>query len=493
MKRVITYIETSFWACRAQEFDSLCRIAYRESDGLDAILEAAEFDENGNSNIKFDATLAKKGERLNGTRYVEIRENGVAVIDVNGVIAKRMGFFAEICYGGTSTETLLKDFQTALSSPNVSSIIFHIDSPGGEAFGINELAQAIYDARGTKPIKAYVSGLGCSGAYWIASACDEIIADRSAFLGSIGVVTSWTDDTGFYKMMGIRREVVTSTNAPFKRLNFDNEEHRAELMRELDSLENVFHKAVARNRKVTIEQVKKDFNQGGVLNGIDAVKVKMADRTSSLEEVVQKLARKGKSNALTGAENTGEINMSFKEKFKELAAAAGFSVTEDGSQTEPLASGNLQTQQPQTAAEIAAANERAAKAETELAAFKTDRERERQAQIKTDAENFVADEIKAGRMLPAENKEGEFVSLYIQAAADDAASPLASASRLDNLKTIQSKRKTHGLTEESLDPKTGLKVLPSEDNPTAELERAAETQAADYVGTITPKLRVVKQ
>jgi signal peptide peptidase SppA len=490
MKRVITYIETSFWACRAQEFDSLCRIAYRESDGLDAILEAAEFDENDNSNIKFDAMLAKKGERLNGTRYVEIRENGVAVIDVNGVIAKRMGFFAEICYGGTSTETLLKDFQTALSSPNVSSIIFHIDSPGGEAFGINELAQAIYDARGTKPIKAYVSGLGCSGAYWIASACDEIIADRSAFLGSIGVVTSWTDDTGFYKMMGIRREVVTSTNAPFKRLNIDIDEHRAELMRELDSLENVFHKAVARNRKVTIEQVKKDFNQGGVLNGIDAVKVKMADRTSSLEEVVQKLARKGKSNALTGAENTGEINMSFKDDFKTFAVKHGL-MSADGNEPQPAASGA--NEPPQTAAEYGAAAIRANNAERELADLKAEREQERQKQIKTDAENFVADEIKAGRMLPAENKEGEFVSLYIQAAADDAASPLVTGSRLDNLKTIQSKRKTHGLTEESLDPKTGLKILPSEDNPTAELERAAETQAADYVGTITPKLRVVKQ
>ena len=490
MNRVIAYIESSFWACRAQEFDAMCRIAYRESNDLDAILEAAEFDENGNSNLKFDSMLAKRGERLNGTRYVEMRENGVAVIDVNGVIAKRMSFFAEVCRGGTSTETLLKDFQSALESPNVSSIVFHIDSPGGEAFGVNELAQAIFDARGKKPIKAYVSGLGCSGAYWIASACDEIICDKSAFLGSIGVVTSWTDDTGFYKALGIRREVITSTNAPFKRLNLDNDEHRAELMRELDSLESVFHKSVARNRKVSIEQVKKDFNQGGVLNGIDAVKAKMADRTGSLEQVVKELARKGKNQASFGANNNeGEFEMSFKDEFKAFAVKHGL-LSADENEQKPAASG--ENNPPQTAAEVEAANRRAAAAEKELADYKAERERQRTEQIKKDAGTFVAAEIKAGRMFPAEKEK--FESLFIQAAEDDQSSPLASGSRLENLKAIQEKRKPHGLTDERLDPKTGAKTLPADDDPTAKLEQGAADQATGYVATIepnNPNLKVV--
>jgi ClpP class serine protease len=86
-----------------------------------------------------------------------------------------------------------------------------------------------------------------------------VIVDRSGFLGSIGVVTAWTDDSEFYQMLGIRREVVTSSNAPFKRLDFDNEEHRAEMQRELDSIESVFIKAVARNRKTTVDKVKSDF------------------------------------------------------------------------------------------------------------------------------------------------------------------------------------------------------------------------------------------
>jgi ClpP class serine protease len=90
--------------------------------------------------------IAKTGSRLDGTRYVEMRGN-VAVIDVNGIIAKRMDMFDEICFGGTSTEKLMKDFRLASTIPR-SSIVLNIDSPGGEAFGINELSQAIYAGRG---------------------------------------------------------------------------------------------------------------------------------------------------------------------------------------------------------------------------------------------------------------------------------------------------------------------------------------------------------
>jgi capsid assembly protease len=485
--RVISYIESSFWACRAAEFDVMCRVAYRETDRLDALLAAAEYDAGAHSGKKFDAMLAKKGERLNGTRYVEVRENGVAVIDVNGILAKRMDFFTEVCEGGTSTETLMRDFNTALNSPNVSSVLFNIDSPGGEAFGINELAQAIYDARGKKPMKAYVSGLGCSGAYWIASAADEVIADKSAFLGSIGVVTAWTDDKGFYKALGIRREVVTSTNAPFKRLDFDNEEHRAELQRELDSLESVFHKAVARNRKVTVEQVKTDFNRGGVLSGIDAVKAKMADRTGSLEQVIKELARKGKNTASGGSlgaeNNKGEMEMGFKDEFKAFAAKLGFSVSETVAENESPAA-ESQTPaviQGNSTATYEAERARAEKAEREAKEAREELARVKAEKLASEADDFIKTEVNAGRMIPAERES--FKLLYLQAAADDESSPLAEGSRLDNLKTIQEKRKPHGLTTEILDPKAGLQALSGEETETAKLEKSAEKQADDYVAT----------
>lgn len=275
--RVINFLETSYWAIRTADLNQMVHLAYQHERDLEKVL-AASLDRPA-------TTLAHTGERLQGTRYVQMRGN-VAVIEVNGIIAKRMDMFTEICVGGTSTEKLLRDFETAINSSRVESIVLHIDSPGGEAFGINEVAERIYSGRGKKPIKAYISGLGCSGAYWIASAADEVIIDKSAMLGSIGVVSSWSDDREKYRKMGIRREVVVSSNAPFKNLEFDKPEHRKELQKSLDAIEKVFLEAVARNRGVTVQQVISDFNKGGVRIGKDAVASGMADRTGSLESVI---------------------------------------------------------------------------------------------------------------------------------------------------------------------------------------------------------------
>src|SRR5690606_27712141 len=90
--------------------------------------------------------------------------------------------------GATSTELLARDFQIALESPAVRAILFAVDSPGGEANGISELSDLIFEARGRKPMVAHVSGTGASGAYWIASSADEVVTADTGIVGSIGVI-----------------------------------------------------------------------------------------------------------------------------------------------------------------------------------------------------------------------------------------------------------------------------------------------------------------
>ena len=118
-----------------------------------------------------EALEARLGRPLDNTRAVSIRD-GVAVIPITGPIMRYANLFTRIS-GATSTQELATDLQTALDSPQVRAIVLNIDSPGGEASGINELADMIHASRGKKPIKAYVGGTGASAAYWIASAADE--------------------------------------------------------------------------------------------------------------------------------------------------------------------------------------------------------------------------------------------------------------------------------------------------------------------------------
>src|SRR5690606_27205285 len=119
-------------------------------DALDGLMAIA--DRQGDP----EALEARLGRQLENTRAVTVR-NGVAIIPVVGPIMRYANLFTRIS-GATSTQELATDFQTALDDPKVKAIVFNVDSPGGEANGINELSDMIHAARGKKPIKAYGGG-----------------------------------------------------------------------------------------------------------------------------------------------------------------------------------------------------------------------------------------------------------------------------------------------------------------------------------------------
>jgi hypothetical protein len=101
-------------------------------------------------------------------------------------------------------------FGEAIAAEDVQAIVLHIDSPGGLITGVHEFAGQIYAARNIKPVVAYISGMGTSAAYWIASAAGRVVADETAILGSIGVVAAWTDDTEARKSTGYEFQLAAS-------------------------------------------------------------------------------------------------------------------------------------------------------------------------------------------------------------------------------------------------------------------------------------------
>lgn len=244
---------------------------------LSAILAIAQRDTPG-----LEAVEAQLGRKLEYTRTVTER-GGVATIPVDGPIFRKANLFTAMS-GATSLEVLAKDFHAALHNPQVRSILLAIDSPGGEATGVNEFAEIVYAARGQKPIVAYVEGLGASAAYWIASACDEIICDATAMLGSIGVVAAMDapDETG-------EEIVFVSTQSPNKRPDLRTDDGKLQIQSLIDATADVFVTAVARNRGVSTEHVLERFGAGGLKLGADAVEAKLADRLGSYEQTLAEL------------------------------------------------------------------------------------------------------------------------------------------------------------------------------------------------------------
>jgi ClpP class serine protease len=237
----------------------------------------------------FEALEARLARPLENTETAAIRD-GVAIVPVVGPIMRYANLFTAIS-GATSNEVLALDVQAALDNPAVRAVVLNVDSPGGTVSGTNEMAKLIARNRAAdgKPIFAFVSAAGASGALWIASAVGpgRLFADDTALIGSIGVVTVARDDTSAIdEALGVREVTFTSSQSPLKRVDPFTEEGASVIQRKLDQLADTFISFVAVNRGVTVETVINDFGQGDTLIAADAEAVGMIDGITSLEELL---------------------------------------------------------------------------------------------------------------------------------------------------------------------------------------------------------------
>lgn len=225
-------------------------------------------------------------------RSATVRTSGaVAVIPVYGAIVQRLDAMTDVS-GGTSTEALARTLRQAMEDPNVGSIVFDIDSPGGSVSGVPELADVIFKARGQKPMTAVSNTLMASAAYWAFSGVDEIVVSPSSDTGSIGVFSEHYDFSKAYEMEGISPTIVRA--GKYKAEFIDTEpladEAKAELQRRVDECYDMFTKAVARGRGVSVGDVRKGFGEGRVLSAKDAVASGVADKIGTLDEVIARLS-----------------------------------------------------------------------------------------------------------------------------------------------------------------------------------------------------------
>lgn len=311
-KNVIAALHAAHWAIRQDALHQMMEIASRE-------------------NVIPEALQAKLGQPANDDDSMTVRD-GVATIALSGPLFRYANIFTQIS-GATAYAMLATDLQQALDTPQIKSIILEIDSPGGEVNGAAELADMIYAARGQKPIVAYISGDGCSAAYWLASAADEIVIAQTAIVGCIGTVASLVDTTAADEMMGVRRIEIVSSQTPKKRPPVMSGEAQAQVQTLVDDLSQVFIEAVARNRGVGVDVVLSDFGEGGVFVGEAAIAPGLADRLGSYESLHAELA----SGSYTTSRATAARTTTLKEEPSMNLDSIAVSATEGSAESETLA------------------------------------------------------------------------------------------------------------------------------------------------------------
>jgi len=246
---------------------------------------------------------------------------GVAVLPLYGFLCPKANMVTEYS-GGTSLESFQRAYRAALADPAAGSIVLDVDSPGGLSYGVEETWDLVYGARKQKRTVAVVSPSAGSGAYWIATAAEEIVITPSGDAGSVGAYTMHEDLTAALEAEGVKLEIIRAQASPRKvEANpFEplTEDARAYAQAQVDEVMASFVKAVAKGRGVSPAAVVKGFGGGRMVMARAAVAAGMADRVGTLDEVIGRLAGRKPAPAGTRAAATLEPGMYTAE---ELASA----------------------------------------------------------------------------------------------------------------------------------------------------------------------------
>jgi capsid assembly protease len=270
-------------------FDLACAIPWCiTEDALTAILTVANLPRDDRTEERWEAIASRMGKPLeHASRAASVDEStGIARISIDGPIFRKANLLTRYS-GATSTDVLMRDITTALADPAVRALVLSIDSPGGEAHGTHDAASLVRSARAVKPVVAHVWGQAASGAYWIASAADSIVASPMALLGSIGAIATLRDrkdPEGTYHFV--------SSVSPYKRADLKSDAGRARIQATIDALGAVFAADVARNRDVPLRTVLRDFGAGDQLVGESARRAHLCDSLGTYQDVEAGILRR---------------------------------------------------------------------------------------------------------------------------------------------------------------------------------------------------------
>ncbi|QKE62887.1 signal peptide peptidase SppA [Aquipseudomonas campi] len=112
-----------------------------------------------------------------------------------------------------SADNVVSSLRAAFEDTKTKGIVLRINSPGGSPVQSGYIYDEIKRLRGEYPdtkVYAVISDLGASGAYYIASAADQIYADKASLVGSIGVTAATFGFVGVMEKVGVDRRVYTS-------------------------------------------------------------------------------------------------------------------------------------------------------------------------------------------------------------------------------------------------------------------------------------------
>ena len=212
--------------------------------------------------------------------------NHLAVVDIIGTIAADDK--------SVNSEDTIKSLKKAFENKQSKAVILNINSPGGSPVQSDEIWQEIQilkKAHTDKKLYAVIGDTGASGAYYIASAADQIIVNPSSLVGSIGVIMPNYGVDGLMQKLGVEDRTMTSgsNKALLSMTQPVDPAQKAHVQGVLDNVHGHFIEAVKKGRGEKLKSNDPAIFSGLFWTGEQAVSLGIADRIGSVNALKREL------------------------------------------------------------------------------------------------------------------------------------------------------------------------------------------------------------
>lgn len=223
---------------------------------------------------------------MSGAEAPSLSKEHLAVVDIVGVIDSKSP-------QGVSSENTNKALKEAFKASGSKAVVLSINSPGGSPVQSDEIWQEIRQLKLQYPDKkvyAVIGDTGASGAYYIASAADEILVNPSSLVGSIGVIMPNYGVHGLLEKWGITDRTMTAgdNKALLSMTKPINEQQRQHIQGVLDNVHSHFITAVKEGRGQRLKDRPEIFS-GLIWTGDQAIDLGVVDREGNLSSLKKEL------------------------------------------------------------------------------------------------------------------------------------------------------------------------------------------------------------
>lgn len=262
------------------------KLAYRTE--MDDILRArTKVDKDDDLNYVYPEDLASDLEEMAMGDHIAVV---YAVGEIDGS-ASILGADEE----GIDSEKLSETIHDLMKDDNVKGMVLRVNSPGGSAFGSEQIWKAVKDFKDAgKPVAVSMGDYAASGGYYISCVADRIFAERTTITGSIGIFGLIPCYENLIEnKLGVHMAAVkTNENADFGVVGKKfTPVQMAALQNMINAGYDLFTKRCADGRHVTQDSIKK-IAEGRVWDGLTAKQIGLVDEFGGVREAVAWVAKK---------------------------------------------------------------------------------------------------------------------------------------------------------------------------------------------------------